>query len=320
MQVTPFFGGAFLALLAISLTPSAPFLAPPDADAPKALQPGTLPTQWNAGNDCASEAEFQVHAYNPDFYIIRQSKCTTAEAPFMFLFFGAERALLMDTGAVANSNLAVLVDRLITRYSAVHGVPKLPLVVAHTHSHGDHVAGDNQFVGKPGVQAVVGTSVSDVQQFFGFQNWPLDQPTFDLGGRVLDIIAIPGHHNTSIAVYDRQTGVLLTGDSVYPGHLFVPSSTAWTEFQISTARLVEFAGKHPVSYVLGNHIEFSTTPFGPYPWATAVHPSERKLEFDPDILRRVLIEALNMGGSPQCQIFTDFVIHPTFLCSGKWNG
>jgi hydroxyacylglutathione hydrolase len=315
MSTAPFFGGAFLALLAVSMSP-----APSAAPVAAALVPGTLPAQWNAGNNCGIEPEFQVHAYNSDFFIIRQSKCTTAEAPFVFLFMGNERALLMDTGAVASSNLKSVVDRLIARWSAQHGVSHLPLVVGHTHSHGDHVAGDNQFKNQPGVQAVAGTSTSAVQQFWGFQNWPVDQPTIDLGGRILDVLAIPGHQSASIALYDRQTGVLLTGDSIYPGHLFVPSLSAWTEFKDSTRRLVEFAAANPVSYVLGNHIEFSSTPFGPYPWATAVHPDERKLEFGPNILRRVLIEAELMGNDPQCQVFADFVIHPTFKCNGKWNG
>lgn len=289
-------------------------------DAPAAFVSGTLPAQWKAGNDCATEPEFEVHAFTSDFYVIRQSKCTTAEAPFVYLLFGDERALLLDTGAVPNSGLGVLVQRTVERYAKAHGITDLPLVVAHTHSHGDHIAGDNQFKGKPGVQAVVGTGVADVQQFFGFQNWPLDIPTFDLGGRLLDVIAIPGHHATSIALYDRRTGVLLTGDSIYPGHLFVPSPAAWDEFKASTQRLVTFASQNPIQYVLGTHIEFSNTPFQSYPWATAAHPDERKLELGADVLRRVLLEAELMGSAPGCQIFADFVLHPTFQCNGKWNG
>ena len=30
----------------------------------------------------------------------------------------------------------------------------------------------------------------------------------DLGGRILDVILIPGHSKVSIAFYDRNTGVL----------------------------------------------------------------------------------------------------------------
>ena len=39
----------------------------------------------------------------------------------------------------------------------------------------------------------------------------------DLGDRIIDVIPIPGHDVLSLAYYDRQTGILLTGDGLYPG-------------------------------------------------------------------------------------------------------
>ena len=44
--------------------------APRDPEAP-----GTFPDDWIDGTDCENEPPFQVHAYNDDFYILRQSKC-----------------------------------------------------------------------------------------------------------------------------------------------------------------------------------------------------------------------------------------------------
>jgi hypothetical protein len=38
-------------------------------------QPGTFPDHWINGVGCGMEPEFQVHAYNEDLFIIRQSKC-----------------------------------------------------------------------------------------------------------------------------------------------------------------------------------------------------------------------------------------------------
>jgi len=43
--------------------------------------------------------EWQIHEYNPDLYILRQSGCTDFEKPFVYLLFGRERALLLDTGS-----------------------------------------------------------------------------------------------------------------------------------------------------------------------------------------------------------------------------
>ena len=44
-------------------------------------QPGTFPDHWINGVGCGTEPEFQVHAYNEDLFIIRQSKCAIFEAP-----------------------------------------------------------------------------------------------------------------------------------------------------------------------------------------------------------------------------------------------
>jgi len=45
------------------------------------------------------DAPIQVVQYDQNTWILRQNKCTNYEAPFIFLFLGQEKALLMDTGA-----------------------------------------------------------------------------------------------------------------------------------------------------------------------------------------------------------------------------
>ena len=87
-------------------------------------------------------------------------------------------------------------------------------VVTISHGHGDHIAGDSQFIGQPNT-VVVGTSQTAVKNFFGIVTWPTQIVAYDLGGgRVLDVIPIPGHQSAHIALYDRQTGILLTGDTL----------------------------------------------------------------------------------------------------------
>src|ERR1700722_17755788 len=64
------------------------------------LQPGTLPQSWiTGGPDCATVPDWQVHAYNDDFYFVRESGCINYEKPFLYLIFGENKALLEDTGA-----------------------------------------------------------------------------------------------------------------------------------------------------------------------------------------------------------------------------
>ena len=285
-----------------------------------AAQPGTFPDQRINGTDCATEPKFQVHAYNDDLFIIRQSKCETFEAPFLFLLFGDERALLMDTGANPSSPVATVVKATIDQWLVSAGKSSIPLIVAHTHSHGDHVAGDSQFVGQPWVSQVVGLDQISVEQFWGFTNYPVDVPQIDLGNRVIDVLGTPGHQNQSVTLYDRRTELLLAGDIVYPGHLFVFAPNQFPVFINSLERLVEWAANHPVAWVVGCHIEYSSTPGQPFAWGTAAHPSEHPLQLAPEILFQVYRAARSMRHDPQCTIFDEFVIHPVYQCGITWNG
>lgn len=62
---------------------------------------GNLDVQWIHGvrskNDDAAPP-IQVHRYDVNTYILRQSMAISHEAPFLFLLFGEDRAILFDTG------------------------------------------------------------------------------------------------------------------------------------------------------------------------------------------------------------------------------
>src|SRR6185436_2726110 len=108
------------------------------------IQSGALPASWYAGGkDRNGRAEFQIHAYNEDLYIFRQAAYSNYEKPFLYLIFGRDRAILFDTGA-GGVNVAEAVLGVVQQWCAKHGRASLPLVVAHSHGHGDHVAGDAQ--------------------------------------------------------------------------------------------------------------------------------------------------------------------------------
>src|SRR6185369_9358741 len=92
---------------------------------------------------------------------LRQPKAAHWEAPFLFLLLGAERALLLDTGASADAEhlpLRETVDSLIAEWLGSHPHAGYELIVAHTHAHGDHIAADGQFAYRPDT-TVVGTTV-----------------------------------------------------------------------------------------------------------------------------------------------------------------
>src|ERR1700744_1240996 len=111
---------------------------------------GSLDVSWIHGSPArrrASDPPLQVHRYDPHTVIVRESKSVNYEAPFLYLLFGNDRALLLDTGATADPAkfpLRATVDRLIAGWLAPHPLDTSQLVVAHTHGHNDHVAGDAQ--------------------------------------------------------------------------------------------------------------------------------------------------------------------------------
>ncbi|MGC4110139.1 MAG: MBL fold metallo-hydrolase [Nocardioides sp.] len=215
--------------------------------------PGDLDVRWihgSASRKRQTDPEWQVHHYRDDTVILRQSKDANFEAAFVYLLFGAERAILFDTGSTSDDGLRREVDTLVAGWLADHPAASYQLVVAHTHAHGDHIAGDATFADRADT-VVVGTTADDVQAFFGFTSWPQQVVDFDLGGRRLEITGIPGHEPASIATYDERSGLLLTGDSVYPGRIYVRDFPAFVD---SLQRLVALAETHEVSHVLGCHI------------------------------------------------------------------
>lgn len=268
--------------------------------------------KWISGSKkCKKNTDqlIQVVKYNENTWLLRQNKCYNYEAPFMFLFIGQEKALLMDTGATKEEKsfpLYKMVNAIIANWQKQHNTT-LELVVAHTHKHGDHYAADHQFKGQPNT-TLVGIKKVDVINFFKFTNWPNTSVDFDLGDRTLKLIPIPGHQDASIAVYDKSSKLLLTGDTFYPGRLYIND---WTSFKTSINRLVEFSNKHEIKYILGNHIEMSTTDGLDYPIGTTYHPEEQKLPLTKKDLLALQASLNNLGDKPTKKAHKNFIIYPT---------
>jgi len=265
---------------------------------------------WIHGSENCEEnidAPIQVVQYNSNTWILRQSKCTNYEAPFMFLFFGNDKALLMDTGATEQDAIFPLyktVKQIINDWSEKNG--EVELIVAHTHKHGDHYAADNQFEGKPNT-TVIGLEVEDLKDFYNISNWPEEIVDFELGNRSMKIIPIPGHQASSIAVYDTSTKILLTGDTFYPGRLYVKD---WNIFKISIERLVKFTNNFEISTILGNHIEMTQTPGVDYPMGTIYQPKEHQLPLSVLTLKELSSALTKLGDKPTKEVHDSFIIYP----------
>jgi hydroxyacylglutathione hydrolase len=272
-----------------------------------------LDVAWIHGSEAAkynTDPDIQVHACDEHTYILRQNKAVNYEAPFIFLLFGASRALLLDTGATANPHwfpLRRTVDSIIDGWLAGHPHPDgYGLLVLHTHSHGDHTAADGQFTDRPHT-VVVGGKRETAWPYFGFGADQDAVAQVDLGGRVLDCLATPGHHEAAVTYYDRYSRILFTGDTIYPGRLYVFD---WEAFVRSIGRLADWCAQKPVSWLLGCHIEMTTTAGVDYPVGWNYQPDEPPLQLTTDHLGEIQSTLEAHGSKQDRYVLPQMIITP----------
>src|SRR5438067_11936885 len=117
---------------------------------------GSLEVRWDEGAaNCgaASHEPLQVHVYEPQTFILRQSLCASFEGNFLYLLAGSDKALLIDPGAVADSTPMPLAKKVWELLPDKDNA-MIPMLVVHTHGHLDHRAGDSQFASLPVVKVV----------------------------------------------------------------------------------------------------------------------------------------------------------------------
>ena len=260
--------------------------------------------RWNEGaSDCTAtpQSPLQVHTYEPQTFILRQNPCATFEANFLYLLVGSDRALLIDTGAIPDPKEMPLVKMILELLPDRDG-QKLPLLVAHTHRHLDHRAGDPQFASLPGVQ-IVPIDLEGMRTFFGFTNWPNGIAQVDLGGRIVDVIPTPGHNETHLAFYDNRTGLLFSGDFLMPARLLIEDAAAYRE---SALRVAEFLKTRPLTHILGGHIELNAAG-QPYRFRSRYHPNEHRLALAREDLTALPAAFENFNGF--------YARHPNYILS-----
>jgi hydroxyacylglutathione hydrolase len=243
------------------------------------LSPGSMDVHWDSGAETCPAVmsnPIQVHRYNVQTIVLREKLCSTWEAPFMYLLIGSKQALLIDTGDVAEPNLMPL-KTLVMSLLPGESTAKIPLIVAHSHGHLDHRAGDPQFEGEHGVD-LVRSDLQHVRKYFGFADWPNGSAQIDLGDRIVDVLPAPGHHPAQLVYYDRSTGLVFSGDFLLPGRLLIGD---WNAYEASAQRVAAFLKDRPVSFVLGGHIEKNLS--GELlAWESTHHPDEHALQLTKD--------------------------------------
>jgi glyoxylase-like metal-dependent hydrolase (beta-lactamase superfamily II) len=258
--------------------------------------------KWIHGSpDCSKgmDPPIQVFQQDKSTWVLRQNKCLSFEAPFMYLLLGDDRALLLDTGATDNPEsfpLLTTVRSLIGERS---------LLILHSHSHGDHRRGDTQFSGQTGVELVAPNAAS-LRAFLDKADGTGSDRSIELGGREVIVIETPGHQEESITLYDSQTRWLLTGDTVYPGVIYVKD---WQAYRESISRLASFAQSHELAAVLGAHIEMTDKAGEYYPVGTVYQPHEAPLPLSPEVLQ-TLDKALAKANGKETVPLDELVVQP----------
>ena len=123
---------------------------------------------------------------------------------------------------------------------------------------------------------------------------------------MLEVTGSPGHHRAAITVYDPWTGFLLTGDTVYPGRLYVED---FPQFLASLDRMTDLAGRRAVTHVLGCHIEMTRRPRRDYPIGATYQPDEPPLEMTAAQLAEIRAAAASVAGKRGIHRFDDFIIY-----------
>jgi glyoxylase-like metal-dependent hydrolase (beta-lactamase superfamily II) len=179
---------------------------------------------------------FEVYKIRPGVFAIYEPH--QSEEVISYLVLGTKRALLFDTG-MGISNIRAVVEELTS----------LPVSVLNSHTHDDHVGDNWRFRDIYGMdtdftRSNARGSRDDAQaeiaagevcgglppgfnaaeyatKPFQISHWMHDHDRIDLGGRVLEVIATPGHTPDAIALLDEKNGLLFTGDTFYVGPIWL---------------------------------------------------------------------------------------------------
>jgi len=274
--------------------------------------PGNLAFRWTYGSNVAArnrDPRVQVVQYNEDTFVLRQNVCAHWEAPFTYLLFGNEGALLIDSGATADADhypLRKTVDAIVTRWGQARGRSRVPLTVALTS--GEDIAQNQglvQFAGRPDTTIVPGP-LGAMKDFYGLAgSWPAGMGKIDLGDRVIEVIPTPGTHKDGVSFYDPYCDFLFTGDLLFPGKINISHDG---DFVASLERLKAFAASRPVNWVLGGHIEMMFVPGKYYARFATYKPYERLLEMEPALIDEAIQYAREVQGKDMMLIRPDFAL------------
>jgi glyoxylase-like metal-dependent hydrolase (beta-lactamase superfamily II) len=181
---------------------------------------------------------------------------------------GRDRDLLVDSGW-----------GVVSLREHIPLVTERPLVAVASHTHFDHIGGHHEFpirwvhraeaaiLARPTRVDTLADPYASDEAFAALPPRPYASTTYcpsaapatrlledgdvvDLGDRALEVVHTPGHSPGGIALFERRTGILFSGDIVYDGPLVedCPGADA-VDYERSMRRLLAL----PVRVMHGGH-------------------------------------------------------------------
>jgi glyoxylase-like metal-dependent hydrolase (beta-lactamase superfamily II) len=184
------------------------------------------------------------------------------EEVISFLILGEKRALLFDTG-LGIGDIRRLVD----------GLTDLEVIVLNSHTHYDHIGGNYQFDSIYALDTEYtrrnsqGSTTGAVAEFiqegwvwkpfpdgfsaedfrsrpFGISRFVTNGERIDIGGRVLEVLATPGHAPDALCIIDRENRLLFTGDTFYLAPLYTHlEGSDFDEYARTAVRIAGMSGE-----------------------------------------------------------------------------
>ena len=211
---------------------------------------------------------YAVERFDEQTYAIGEPRYY--QGNYSYLILGERRAILFDSGPGLR-DISPVVETLTD----------LPVTVAASHLHYDHVGNMDRFervamLDLPDLRDSVGEDGSfrfGRYEYLGFidgveppavsvTDWWDPGQEIDLGGRTIEVLHTPGHTPYDTMLYDEDNAQLFTGDLIYPTALLalLPGSSRGAYLDSTTDLLRRLP---PDTDLFTGHAEFTKTPRAP---------------------------------------------------------
>ena len=223
-----------------------------------------------------AEGWFETLRFGDDVTLIHEPWIKPFFRCNMWFVRGRDRNLLFDSG-LGHFSLRAALPRLAEK----------GLICVASHTHFDHIGGHHEFPNRavhraeaailahpePGPTLIERYATDDMfeRKPEGWSAWAYrllpapasrlldDDDVIDLGDRSFQVVHTPGHSPGGIGLFERRTGLFLSGDVIYDGPLV---DDAYHSDRAAYVATMERLGTLPVELVHGGHFpSFGRTRF-----------------------------------------------------------